>query len=48
VSTERGVRIAARQSTRTSLKAGDTVGLSFDQAHWHLFDAQGMALTEGI
>jgi len=41
VSTERGTQIVARQVLRTSLHAGDPVGLEINSAAAHLFDAQG-------
>ncbi len=39
-----GVPLVARQNTRTAWRVGDAVGLSFDPATLHAFDAQGKAL----
>jgi multiple sugar transport system ATP-binding protein len=36
-----GAQIVARQSERTSLRPGDTVGLDIVPASFHLFDRQG-------
>jgi len=41
VSTDRGAQFVARQNQRSELHAGDTVGLAFDPAAAHLFDASG-------
>ena len=41
VSTDRGAQFVSRQNERTVLSAGDSVGLRFDPAQAHLFDAQG-------
>jgi multiple sugar transport system ATP-binding protein len=38
---EQGVQLIARQSTRTSLRAGDAVGVQIDATQAHIFDAQG-------
>ena len=46
VSTAPGMQIVARQSARSTLNAGDAVGLAIDAARVHLFDAQsGQRLT---
>ncbi|MBX3659562.1 MAG: ABC transporter ATP-binding protein [Ramlibacter sp.] len=39
-----GAQFTARQSARTSLRAGDPVGLTLDTLAAHLFDAQGRVL----
>jgi multiple sugar transport system ATP-binding protein len=39
-----GTSLIARQSERTSLEPGDAVGLDFDPAALHIFDAMGRAL----
>ncbi|KRB09921.1 ABC transporter ATP-binding protein [Rhizobacter sp. Root16D2] len=39
-----GVPLVSRQSERTTLKPGDTVGITFDATALHLFDAQGRTL----
>jgi multiple sugar transport system ATP-binding protein len=41
VSTDGGAQFIARQNQRSQLHAGDTVGLAFDPAAAHLFDASG-------
>ena len=41
VHTEGGAQLVARQNTRTTLRAGDRVGVSIDAANAHLFDSQG-------
>jgi multiple sugar transport system ATP-binding protein len=43
-STESGTQLTARQSTRTPLRVGDSVGVELDANAVHLFDAQGHAL----
>jgi len=47
VSTEGGAQLVARQSTRTSLQAGHTVGVAVDADAAHLFDAQGRVTRTG-
>jgi multiple sugar transport system ATP-binding protein len=42
--TSEGVPLVSRQSERTTLKPGDSVGISFDATALHLFDAQGRTL----
>ena len=42
-----GVQIVARQSTRTSLHAGNAVGLAIDTEAAHLFDAAGRLARQG-
>jgi multiple sugar transport system ATP-binding protein len=44
LSTEGGAQLTARQSTRTALRAGDSVGVDLDVNAAHLFDAQGHAI----
>ncbi|WP_457330210.1 ABC transporter ATP-binding protein [Rhizobacter sp. P5_C2] len=39
-----GVPLISRQSERTTLKAGDSVGITFDATALHIFDAQGRTL----
>ena len=41
VSTDRGAQFVSRLNERTTLGAGDAVGLRFDPAAAHLFDAKG-------
>jgi multiple sugar transport system ATP-binding protein len=41
VSTERGAQFVSRQNSRSTLSPGDAVGIAFDPAAAHLFDAQG-------
>ena len=41
----KSVQIVARQNTRTSLRAGDTVGLDIAPDAFHLFDRKGQAVT---
>ena len=41
VSTERGAQFVSRQNARSTLSAGDKVGVDFDAAAAHLFDAKG-------
>ncbi|ACB32410.1 ABC transporter-related protein [Leptothrix cholodnii SP-6] len=41
VATDRGAQLVSRQSTRTNLRAGDSVGVDIDADAAHLFDAQG-------
>jgi multiple sugar transport system ATP-binding protein len=40
-----GVQIVAAQNTRTSLRAGDAVGLDMVPAAFHFFDRQGQAVA---
>jgi len=40
-----GVQLVARQNTRTSLHAGDAVGLDIAPQSFHLFSRQGQALS---
>jgi multiple sugar transport system ATP-binding protein len=40
-----GVQLVARQNTRTSLHAGDPVGLDIAPQSFHLFSRQGQALS---
>jgi multiple sugar transport system ATP-binding protein len=40
-----GVQIVARQNTRTTLRAGDNVGLDIAPDSYHLFDRQGRAVA---
>ncbi|HEX6708486.1 MAG TPA: ABC transporter ATP-binding protein [Albitalea sp.] len=42
-----GTPLVARQNTRTSLHAGDRVGIEIDAAAAHLFDAQGRVAAHG-
>jgi multiple sugar transport system ATP-binding protein len=44
--TGKAVQIVARQNTRTRLRVGDTVGLEFVPASFHLFDRQGQAMAQ--
>ncbi len=41
VATDRGAQFVSRQNSRSDLNAGDDVGIAFDAAAAHLFDAQG-------
>jgi multiple sugar transport system ATP-binding protein len=41
VSTDQGAQFISRQSTRSALSAGDSVGLAFDPDSAHIFDANG-------
>ncbi|MDB5929994.1 MAG: transporter ATP-binding protein [Polaromonas sp.] len=41
VSTSQGAQLVARQNARTSLRAGEAVGVQIDGAAAHVFDAQG-------
>jgi multiple sugar transport system ATP-binding protein len=45
VSTANGAQLTARQSIRTALRPGDTVGVELDMAAAHLFDAKGQAIA---
>ena len=40
-----GVQLVAAQNSRTELHPGDTVGLDFEPAGFHLFNRQGQALA---
>jgi multiple sugar transport system ATP-binding protein len=44
LSTGGGAQLTARQSTRTALRAGDSVGVELDVSAAHLFDGQGHAI----
>ncbi|MED5619671.1 ABC transporter ATP-binding protein [Ideonella sp. BN130291] len=43
--TQRGAQIVLRQNSRTSLAAGDAVGVDVDVSHLHLFDTEGRLLA---
>jgi multiple sugar transport system ATP-binding protein len=45
VSTASGAQLTARQSIRTALRPGDTVGVDLDMAAAHLFDGKGRAIS---
>jgi multiple sugar transport system ATP-binding protein len=45
VSTASGAQLTARQSIRTALRPGDTVGVELDLAAAHVFDGKGRAIT---
>ncbi len=47
VSTASGAQLTARQSDRTVLRAGDSVGVELDLAAAHFFDAQGRIAPAG-
>ncbi len=47
VATEAGAQLVARQNTRSTLRAGDKVGVAVDAAHAHLFDARGRVTHAG-
>ena len=46
VHTSEGAQLVSRQNERTTLHAGDTVGLSLDLTHAHWFDAQGRVVAQ--
>ena len=48
VSTEQGAQLVSRQSTRTTLRAGDSVSVAVDAPSAHLFDAQGRITRPGL
>lgn len=45
IRSDSGAQWVSRQSERTSLKAGDTVGFDLDTTHAHWFDASGRIVT---
>jgi multiple sugar transport system ATP-binding protein len=47
VSTEGGAMLVARQNSRTTLRAGDRVGVDIDVAAAHLFDTSGRITRTG-
>lgn len=40
-----GTQVIAQDGGKSAVKAGDTIGLSFDTAELHLFDGQGRAVS---
>jgi multiple sugar transport system ATP-binding protein len=47
-STPRGVQIVAAQGNRTTLHAGDAVGLDIPPSSFHLFDRQGRSMANAL
>lgn len=47
VSTTQGAQLVSRQNERTTLRAGEQVGVQIDVAAAHLFDAQGRITRTG-
>ncbi len=40
-----GLLVIAQDNGKSEVKAGDVIGLAFDTAELHLFDAQGRAVS---
>jgi multiple sugar transport system ATP-binding protein len=48
VTTARGTQLVARQTTRTHLTLGDSVGVEIDAENAHFFDAQGRVSLQAV